>query len=29
MRLARNTVLKAKKPEKLLASYDWLYGFRC
>ncbi len=27
MRLARNTVLKASKPEKLLASYDWLYGF--
>ena len=27
MRLARNGVLTAKKPEKLLASYDWLYGF--
>ncbi len=27
MRLARNMVLKASKPEKLLSSYDWLYGF--
>ncbi|MCF6199213.1 MAG: FAD-dependent monooxygenase [Hyphomicrobiaceae bacterium] len=27
LRLARNTVLKAKQPEKLLSSYDWLYGF--
>lgn len=27
LRLARNFVLKRKKPENLLASYDWLYGF--
>ena len=27
MRLARNGVLSRKKPESLLASYDWLYGF--
>ena len=27
MRHARNAVLTRKKPEKLLADYDWLYGF--
>ena len=27
MRFARNSVLLSKKPEKLLAAYDWLYGF--
>ena len=27
MRLARNGVLTRKQPEKLLADYDWLYGF--
>ncbi|MCP4933492.1 MAG: NAD(P)-binding protein [bacterium] len=27
MRHARNVVLTHKKPEKLLADYDWLYGF--
>lgn len=27
MRLARNGVLSRLKPEKLLADYDWLYGF--
>jgi salicylate hydroxylase len=27
MRLARNFVLSHKKSEKLLAEYDWLYGF--
>ena len=27
MRFARNTILTRKKPEKLLADYDWLYGF--
>ena len=27
MRQARNAVLARKKPEKLLADYDWLYGF--
>ena len=28
MRKARNAVLMRKKPEKLLADYDWLYGFK-
>ncbi len=28
MRLARNFILKQKKPEKLLEGYDWLYGFK-
>ncbi len=28
MRQARNAVLTRKKPEKLLADYDWLYGFK-
>ncbi len=27
MRRARNGVLRRKNPEKLLADYDWLYGF--
>jgi salicylate hydroxylase len=27
MRQARNAVLTRKRPEKLLADYDWLYGF--
>jgi hypothetical protein len=28
MRRARNTVLRRRRPDSLLADYDWLYGYR-